>query len=625
MPTKAGMSSFWPFEGVKSFWGSKEPADKNQRSTWPGATPDAALGRHRPLPHTGDQCVSEAHTPVDSVDSLNSTQPPPLPHVGHEFWQEGQREAQEARAEAVSLREALQRAEEKLAEQAANQRMIFPVLEKPITAPQLEVNSAPYSSGYGHHASPVPDKLSITAPPAMNQASSMARGNRFSPVEVEVETMMTAPASASNHRSAVQPLPHCGSMRTDEACWRVRHLRCDNAKMPTALRGRPSDKERPLQDITVLPHEEVLVLESQSDPKDPNCVWTKVACAKGEGWMKRMHLKEGGWRMRHVRGDSANIPTALRERPTATAKPLQAVKAEPHEELLVHVQMEVQEGGRSTTWARVACQTGEGWIKREHLLEALPPGNRIEELPDDASETRSAAVPSSPRSAPGGSLSTTQSGAHQHTIVSLGSPMQSRASTVVGESVEETGSECPATGVRIHLGMLEFVGTSATAVSIFDTVSFRAAIQLGGAVDEDDPPARWLDNGPHTGARTLKYGRSISEDGRYGAKVCCQFDEAIDLPWPPPGAVPDKIAVDIYVERTSVADHFDRVLGNLGLHTPAGLDRRWLGRAVADLPPEGVDDTSFAWQVEGPNLELCPLPQTMSVAVEWVYQPLESL
>jgi hypothetical protein len=213
----------------------------------------------------------------------------------------------------------------------------------------------------------------------------------------------------------------------------------------------------------------------------------------------------------------------------------------------------------------------------------------------------------------------------QSAIVPLGDPMQSKVSTVVSKSDDEVGSEIPACGVRIRLGALEFLSSSVGAVSIFDTVSFRATVQLGGAAADDVPLTRWLDDGPHTEARTLKYSRSISDNGRYGARILCQFDEAIDLPWPNPSAVTDKISVDIFVERTSVADHFDRVLGNLGLHNPAGIDRRWIGRAVADLPPEGVDDMPFAWPVEGNPVDKCPMPETMSVGVEWVYQPLESL
>lgn len=557
-------------------------------------------------------------------------------------------EAEEARSEAARLREQLRLAEEKLAlanstaSQPADARKVlrqrvgyfvqqeevFEVLDRPITSPNIDLPREQHSGAYTQSVAPGVDKLSVTAPPAVQ----LKRPTKLAPV----------PAAALVERSS--------SMRADESCWRVRHVRCDNDKMPTALRPSPGGKEPPLKDVIVEPNEEVLVLDSKAEPKDPNVVWTRVSCAKGEGWMKRMHLKEGGWRMRHMRTDNVNIPTALRERPTATAQPLQAVKTVAHEEVLVHVQLEVLEGGRPTTWARIACKLGEGWLKREHLREVLPPGVKIEELPDDTSETRSAAAPSSnsfetrcdsPRlpppsvaGYPSATLPVTmQSGVMSCTspmdsrsspLASRLSPMESKTSTVLGDAIE-TCSEYPASGVRIRLGLLDFISNSVGSAGMFDTVSYRAVIQLHRADAEDSAQPRWLDNGQHTAPQTMKYGRSISEQGRYESKICCQFDEALELPWPPADRAVDKIAVDIWMERTTVVDHFDRVLGNLGLHVPAGIDRRWLGRALADLPPEGVDDDPFAWGVEGSGADTCPVPNTMSIGVEWVYDSVEQI
>jgi hypothetical protein len=377
------------------------------------------------------------------------------------------------------------------------------------------------------------------------------------------------------------------------------------------------------------------------DKLDSRVVWTQVECARGEGWMKRQHLKEGGWHMRHVRNDNAGIPTALREKPTATSKPLQVVKAEANEEVLVHCLLEVQEGGRPSTWARVVCSLGEGWLKREHLKEvklSVPktqelPRPQTQELPlaDEESETQSAAAPSTPRSieqralqlAPLQDAPAVSSLPQQSTAIT--SPMQSRTSRVVEGDVVDSASDTPPTGIRIRLGTLEFVSSSVGTLGMFETVTFRAAIQLGGSVANNGPPARWQDDGAHTEARPLKYGRSVSEEGRYSAKFCCVFGEALDLPWPPPAPVPEQLAVDVYLERTTMVDQFDRVLSGLGLHRPAGIERRWLGRAVADLPPAGVDDVPYAWNVEASGAADCPVPQSMSIGVEWVYQPLEDL
>jgi len=207
--------------------------------------------------------------------------------------------------------------------------------------------------------------------------------------------------------------------------------------------------------------------------------------------------------------------------------------------------------------------------------------------------------------------------------------MESKTSTVLDypadDDAAETCSDYPASGVRIRLGALDFVSNSVGSVGMFDTVSYRAVVHLGGSITADGPQPRWIDNGLHTEPQTLKFGRTISENGHYESKICCQFDQAIDLPWPPVDRSLEKIAVDLWMEHTTVVDHFDRVLGNLGLHSPAGIDRHWLGRAVADLPPEGCDDAPFAWEVEGSGAEKCPVPSTMSVGVEWVYEALEKI
>jgi hypothetical protein len=652
MPTVVGLqlSSFWPFDGSLSFLGDnaacgnrtvfcnadlKKDRQEENISALPGAKkayPNALKAEAAPSP-----CVSV----IEQAPRISTTQDQEGPV--HETLK-GDPDVEEVRREAVRLREALQRAEEKLetvggAGKEPTRRVVrrqFYMQEEEI----LEVG----------------DHLSVTAPAAAQQRNSLADADSERPLPatsllllrpqsqcpsqmpVEVESSAEMPAVEAERESPLQSsveepqLVRGGSMREDESLWRVRHIRCDNAKMPTALRAQPDGTAPPLQDVHAQPLEEVLLLQTQKDRSDPAVAWTKIACAQGEGWMKRQHLKEGGWRMRHRRGDNVSIPTALREKPTATSKPLQAVKAEANEEVLVHCLMEVPEGGRPTTWARIACALGEGWVKREHLKEVQlgAPNPFASVQPDDVGETQSAAASSSPPSPRDGVLtppppfvassadaSSMQSKSSRLPRPAAASPLQSKMSTVA--------SEYPASGVRIRLGTLEFLSNSVGSIGMFDTVGFRAAIQLGGSIADDGPPARWLDKGPHTEARTLKYSRSVSDGGRYAAKCCCVFDEALDLPWPPPAPVPEKIAVDIWLERTSVVDRFDRVLGGLGLHNPAGLDRRWLGRAVADLPPEGVDDVPYAWSVEGSDTTDCPMPSTMSIGVEWVFQPLEQL
>lgn len=669
MPTVASLrlSSFWPFDTSLSFLGGN--ADCGDRAQFCNADlkRDRQEENINALPNgaksynnawQNEEVSAPCLSPTDQVPRTSSTQS--QNGAAHERLK-SEAEVEEARREAARLREALQRAEEKLGTvgepgKESTRRFVrrqYYMQEDEI----VEVTgNTPVEEGMK-----MADHLSVTAPAGAQQRNSLADASADRarpatslllqrqqaqspsriPADVQGESMAAAPeadsASSLSRRPSLeesQQLLRGGSMREDESQWRVRHIRCDNVKMPTALRSQPSASAPPLQDVHAAPLEEVLLLQTQKDRAGE--MWTKIACAQGEGWIKRQHLKEGGWRMRHHRGDNAKIPTALREKPTATSKPLQAVKAEADEDVLVHCLMEVQEGGRWTTWARIACGLGEGWVKREHLREVQSAAAKAapSSQPAEVDETQSAAASLSPRSVDGSHTPPVPNVSNMITAASSmqskgsrvprqgASPMQSKMASVM---CSVTGSDYPASGVRIRLGTLEFLSSSVGSIGMFDTVGFRASIQLGGSIADDGPPARWFDGGPHTEARTLKYSRSVSDEGRYSAKCCCPFDEALDLPWPPPAPLPEKIAVDIWLERTSVVDRFDRVLGGLGLHNPAGLDRRWLGRVVADLPPEGVDDTPYAWSVEGSGAADCPIPVTMSVGVEWVFQPLEDL
>lgn len=408
---------------------------------------------------------------------------------------------------------------------------------------------------------------------------------------------------------------------------RLYHHRSDNGSMPTALRARPNSGAPPLQDARAEPGEEVLVLHTQMEADAGESVaWVRVRCGKGEGWLKQMHLREAGSsRMLHERGDNPLLPTALRERPTNTARPLDNVKAEAREPVVVHVEKEVLEAGRRTTWVKVSCGLGQGWIKREHLRE-LSTMTKDYERPC-ATDVSTANPESGPLPMP----------------TSLSTPLQSERSF----GKQSATSEYPAHGIRIRLGTLEFAsGSVISNTSIFERVGIVAMVQMGDSLRMGGPPAVWIQDAPKTDLQAPKYGRVVSEDGRYATRMLCAFNSAaLDMPWPPePSAggtdhnsqdfrrepkklqqLPDKVAVDLWLERSTVVDRFDRALGTLGLHNPADFDRRWLGRAVAELPPEGVDDAPFAWCVEtGPKVEDCPEPRTLQIGVEWLMEKPEA-
>jgi len=200
--------------------------------------------------------------------------------------------------------------------------------------------------------------------------------------------------------------------------------------------------------------------------------------------------------------------------------------------------------------------------------------------------------------------------------------------------------ETPATSggqyraVRVRLGKLDFVGAGSGfggALGLFDTTVFRILLQFGGqrpaallANDGLMVKPRWFDNGPSTQPQRMKFGRAVSEDGLYTARFTCNFDEAIDLPWPAqpvPGQPhpPGQLSADVWIEKRTVLEKLDSVLDKIGLGTNLPeYDRSWVGRAVASLPYEGSDSMPYPWPVEGDGAVDGVLPKTLSIGVEWV-------
>jgi len=197
-------------------------------------------------------------------------------------------------------------------------------------------------------------------------------------------------------------------------------------------------------------------------------------------------------------------------------------------------------------------------------------------------------------------------------------------------------------GIRIRCGVLEFGGAAnGTSTGLFDSVRFRVALRWGGdrpaaAMVAANPSGhgvapylverpRWQDNGPATQPKQLKFGRTVAQDGSYMARVSCDCDEAIDLPWPPViignAAATPQLAADVWLERRSAVEKIDSVLSMFGMG--AGLteyERVWLGRAFVCLPPVGSDSMLYPWPVEVDGVigHDGPLPKFLSVGIEWV-------
>lgn len=187
-----------------------------------------------------------------------------------------------------------------------------------------------------------------------------------------------------------------------------------------------------------------------------------------------------------------------------------------------------------------------------------------------------------------------------------------------GDSDTESGAAVSC--MRVRLGTLEFCSGLQGFGGFFDDVQFRVLVHVGKAKPQ------WRDGGPASQQLIAKYGRAVSSDGQYSTRVTCDFDDVLLFPWPPDpdGRADGAISADVWLERKGVIDRLDSLFDQLGLGgSSAGPERIWLGRAVADLPPEGVDDASFAWPVEVPGASISsenPVPKKLAIAVEWVME-----
>lgn len=194
--------------------------------------------------------------------------------------------------------------------------------------------------------------------------------------------------------------------------------------------------------------------------------------------------------------------------------------------------------------------------------------------------------------------------------------------------------------VRVHIRTLEFHGTGSFSLSgLFESVSVRVAVQLGGerasalaaagALPSGAPRRpKWIDDGPATQPSSTKFGRAVADDGRYSARITCEFDEAIDLLWlPMPGEAhpPGHLSADVWLERQTALEKFDSLLSRIGLGSDLPqYDRNWIGRAVVSLPEEGVDSSPYPWHVEVDGITPDgPVPKALSVGIEWVHEDPE--
>eukprot|EP00929_Paragymnodinium_shiwhaense_P111435 TRINITY_DN7948_c0_g1_i3.p1 TRINITY_DN7948_c0_g1~~TRINITY_DN7948_c0_g1_i3.p1 ORF type:complete len:703 (+),score=76.57 TRINITY_DN7948_c0_g1_i3:1133-3241(+) len=181
-------------------------------------------------------------------------------------------------------------------------------------------------------------------------------------------------------------------------------------------------------------------------------------------------------------------------------------------------------------------------------------------------------------------------------------------------------------GIRVRLGVLEFQSAGG-GKGLFDSVGFRVMLNFSDSRPSDSAAGttpwlrpRWIEDGPATQPQQLKFGRHVSHDGIYTARMNCEFDEAIDLPLSafPPSC--SRLAADVWLECRSTAERLDSMLGWIGLGSNLPeYDRTWLGRTVITLPPMGVDNMPYSWPVEVDGAaNTGPSPKSLSIGLEWV-------
>eukprot|EP00933_Yihiella_yeosuensis_P002698 TRINITY_DN10467_c0_g2_i2.p1 TRINITY_DN10467_c0_g2~~TRINITY_DN10467_c0_g2_i2.p1 ORF type:complete len:212 (+),score=23.83 TRINITY_DN10467_c0_g2_i2:580-1215(+) len=172
--------------------------------------------------------------------------------------------------------------------------------------------------------------------------------------------------------------------------------------------------------------------------------------------------------------------------------------------------------------------------------------------------------------------------------------------------------------LKVSIGSLGFdTSGNLSLPGVFETSGFRVILQLGGRA-----PICWDKASIVTERQEVKYARHVSSDGRYSAKISCNFDEVLCLPLPETG-IPEILSADIWFERRTVVETFDSILDSVGLGSNLPeFERIVVGRSKVSIPPEDVDSMPQAWSVQVENKSVdAPLPKELFVSMEWAELP----
>jgi len=176
--------------------------------------------------------------------------------------------------------------------------------------------------------------------------------------------------------------------------------------------------------------------------------------------------------------------------------------------------------------------------------------------------------------------------------------------------------------LRVYLGTLEFQGCGAGLglSGLFESSGYRARVHLG-----EQKQQGWNDEGAVTEKQPLKYSRVVSNGGKYTHRISCEFDEALDLPWPmEKHEKTAHVSVDLWLEKRTVVERLDSLLDTVGLGNDMPLfDRTWVGFMTAILPPQGQDTIPQPWPVKNACRFEGPKPKHLSLGVEWLVEAPE--
>lgn len=170
-----------------------------------------------------------------------------------------------------------------------------------------------------------------------------------------------------------------------------------------------------------------------------------------------------------------------------------------------------------------------------------------------------------------------------------------------------SGPKVTGKALRVHVRCVEFESFGYTP-GLFETSGFRVMMHAGRAA------IRWIEGQPASARREMKYSRAVASDGRYSARLTCDFHEDLEVQVPHGH---EMLSVDLWLETRSFVEQLDSLLDMVGLgNNLPEFSHIFLGRVIANLPPEDVEAVVQSYPVKVDQCE-GPRPKAMSLGMCW--------